>query len=580
MARTDRCGDGSSSGLLAFGWCSRQGQRTRNEDFVALRTGDPVLLRDHGFVAAVADGVGGHKGGRVASELAVRGFIDGHDGQNPLGGIRHSAGLALDSMNRWVHGIGRVDPALDGMATTFTAMILRGRTVHVVHVGDSRLYRLRDGRITRLTTDHVSDRAGLRHVLTRAVGLSDTLSIAYATEPVQPHDRFLLCTDGLHGVLPDASIAQLLAAGEPGLAAERLVDAALAARSSDNVSAAVIDVEALPPVEDGELALALSGLTLLPDPQVGHEVDGFRLDRVLARGRLAWVFVARDLTGGLGEVVLKFPVDGDAAARRTVLREEWIGQRVRSPWLAAPIALPAERRQALYAVQGFHPGETLEKRLRRPPKLSLQAGLRIGIRLSKAVAALHRAGVIHRDIKPENVQLEEDGGLRLLDLGVARVVALDQAEGGATPITAGAPGTASFMAPELLDGSSAGNARTDLFALGVTLYRAWTGAYPYGEVEPFQRKQFGRPVPLATHRPDLPSWLGAVLARAVAVKPDDRQDDVIELIFALEHGAETPGLPPPGRVPLLARDPARLWQAVSLLLALALLGVLLSHADW
>ncbi|MGI4745752.1 MAG: bifunctional protein-serine/threonine kinase/phosphatase [Janthinobacterium lividum] len=581
--QTERCGDGIAVPALAFGWCSVQGRRERNEDFVAFHGGDTGALADHGFVAAIADGVGGHRGGREAAETTVRGFIDAQSSQSPLRSMRDRAALALNTMNQWIHAVGRTDEALDGMATTFTGLILHGRIAHVVHVGDSRLYCLRDGRISRLTTDHASDRPGQSHMLTRAIGLSDELAIATATEPVQVHDRFLLCTDGVHGVLSDAGIARVLAQGDPSLAAQRLVQAALAARSTDNVSVAVVDVEALPPAQQDELMLALSGLDRLADPQVGHEVDGFRLERLLARGRHARVFVARDLIGEFGDVVLKFPAGPDEAARRMVLREEWIGLRVRSPWLAAPVPLPADRRQTLYAVQAYHPGETLDQRLRRSPPLSLGAGLAIGIRLGKAVAALHRAGVIHRDIKPENVQLEPGGGVRLLDLGVALVSGLtDQtARGaGAPDMPDNVPGTASYMAPELLAGGNAGDAGSDLYALGVTLYRAWSGAWPYGETEPFQRPQFGRATPLATYRPDLPRWLGAVLARAVAVRPDERQDDVVELILELEHGAEMPELFLRGRMTLLMSNPVRFWQAVSLLLALMLLGVGLKQADW
>lgn len=583
MIPTEHCGDGFAVPALAYGWCSVQGRRGRNEDFVAFRGGDAATLADHGFVAAIADGVGGHKGGREAAETTVRGFIDAQSSQSPLRSLRDRAAHALNAMNQWIHAVGRTDAALDGMATTFTGLILHGRAAHVVHVGDSRLYCLREGRIARLTTDHASDRPGQSHMLTRAIGLSDELAIATATEPVQVHDRFLLCTDGLHGVLSDAEIAALLAHGDPTVAAERLVQAALAARSTDNVSVAIIDVEALPPPQQDELMLALSGLDRLADPQVGQEVDGFRLVRLLASGRHARVFVARDMVAELGDVVLKFPAGADAAARRMVLREEWIGLRVRSPWLAAPVPLPADRRRTLYAVQAYHPGETLDQRLRRSPPLSLGGGLAIGIRLGKAVAALHRAGVIHRDIKPENVQLEPGGGVRLLDLGVALVsgLASETARAGDLPdVSAGVPGTASYMAPELLAGTNIGNARSDLFALGVTLYRAWSGTWPYGEIEPFQRPRFGRATTLATYRPDLPRWLDAVLARAVAVRPEERQDDVIELMLELEHGAEMPGVFLQGRGTWLTRHPARFWQAVSLLLALVLFGVGLRQADW
>ena len=137
-----------------------------------------------------------------------------------------------------------------------------------------------------------------------------------------------------------------------------------------------------------------------------------------------------------------------------------------------------------------------------------------------------------------------------------------------------APGTASFRAPEMLAGRDAGSIATDIYALGVTLYRTFTGDYPYGEIEPFSNPRFGAPRPLLKLRPDLPPWLDRVVMRAVAVAPDDRPGDAIELLFALEHGEADLQGRPAERVPLFARDPLRFWQIVSALLALALLASL------
>lgn len=128
----------------------------------------------------------------------------------------------------------------------------------------------------------------------------------------------------------------------------------------------------------------------------------------------------------------------------------------------------------------FYGGETLVARLGRAPPVGLEEGVRIGSRLAKGVAALHRAGIVHRDAEPEGVILPRDGGQRLLDFGVVRLPGVDEA----------APGTPSYRAPEPPAGAP-GDDRSDLYALGVGPYRVFTGAEPYGEVEPFQRPVFG-----------------------------------------------------------------------------------------
>src|SRR5271166_1052338 len=187
------------------------GGRPRNEDYAGIFMGTSGQQAGSGIVAAIADGVGGSKGGRVAAELAVRGFIDGYYGLSALQGVRRNAAQSLDAINRWIFALGRTDSALENMACTFTALILRGRQAHVAHVGDTRLYRLRDDALARLTNDHRPGRPGTSSVLTRAIGIADMVVIDYGVEPVRVHDRYLLCSDGVHGELSDARIRDQLA---------------------------------------------------------------------------------------------------------------------------------------------------------------------------------------------------------------------------------------------------------------------------------------------------------------------------------------------------------------------------------
>src|SRR3954454_20324038 len=155
------------------GFHTEHGPRPRNEDYVGVHVGTPDQLMRFGAVAVIADGVGGAKGGRVAAELAVRSFIDGHLGQNELLGVRHTSARSIEAIGRWLNALGRTDAALEGLACTLTALVLRGRQAHVVHVGDTPAYRLREDRLDRLTTDHTLG-PRLSNVLARAVGASDS----------------------------------------------------------------------------------------------------------------------------------------------------------------------------------------------------------------------------------------------------------------------------------------------------------------------------------------------------------------------------------------------------------------------
>jgi serine/threonine protein phosphatase PrpC len=557
---------GSDALCVQIGIATEKGARDRNEDFAA------CLLPGNGrasLLAAVADGVGGAKGGRVAAETAVRLFLDAQDELSPLLGVKANAVTALNAINRWIHTQGQTDPALQGMACTFTALILRGRRMHVAHVGDSRLYRLRDGALLRLTTDHVPARSAMRNMLTRAVGTEPEVRIDYETEPSRVHDRYLLCTDGVHGALSDRAIrAELDRRDAPEETARKLVESALQARIGDNATALVVDVVALPDADRFDLESTVNTLPIIPAPRSGAAIDGYLLGRMLTDGRYSRVFRAtRDSDGQ--PVIVKFPKPATGAEpvlRLAFLRESWIAARLNSPWIAEVIESPLDSRSALYTVMPFYEGETLEQRLLRRPRVSRTEGIGIATKLAKAVAALHRAGVIHRDIKPENVILQPDGGLKLIDLGVARLPNIEDFP------ASNVPGTPSYMAPELIQGQP-GDEKSDIFALGVTLFRMFTGAYPYGEVEAFSHPRFNRPpASVAALRPDLPSWLDQVLLRLIAVRPADRFDDAVECIFALEHGElhAAPGQPR-RRSLLLERDPLRFWQTVSAVLALLVL---------
>jgi serine/threonine protein phosphatase PrpC len=543
---------------VRVGFVSETGKRAANEDYVAACLGQTGSFgRD--IVAAVADGVGGHKGGREAAELTVRTFLDAYYSLPETLGVRRIASRALEAANSWIHAQGRVDASLGGMSCAFSAMILSRRTCHVIHIGDTRAYRLSEGRLERLTKDHVAGRGDLAHVLSRAIGFEEFTRFDYTTVGLRQHDRLLICSDGVHGVLSDHRLQQLL--GErtaPEESARALVDAALAAGSSDNATALVLDVVDLPPADRNELTHAIETLPILELPSSGDTVDDFVLEEMLSDGRYSRLFTATDKRQNR-KLVLKFPhprVASEGSYRLAFVREAWVAARVRSLWIGEIVEVPAGRQTRLYSVMPLYEGETLEQRLNRSPQLSLTEGIGIATKLARAVATLHRAGIIHRDIKPDNVILLGSGGLRLVDLGVARVPLLEDFP--AEDI----PGTASYMAPELFNGR-AGDEFSDLYALGVTVYRLFTVAYPYGEIEPFSRPRFGKSAPLSRYRPDLPAWLDAVIGKALHVDPAQRFGDVIEFAHELENGAMWAKPAVATRRSLYERNPLVFWKVLS-----------------
>jgi len=249
---------------------SRGRRRVRLSHGAASAVGHVRAINQDDFGAGddlfvLADGMGGHRGGEVASAEAVAGVLGSFDDRTRAGLAR-----AVDRANQAVFGRAAGDVDLFGMGTTLCALALArsegGDVLAVANVGDSRVYRYGDGRLTQVSDDHslVADlvRAGdlteeeaarhpQRNILTRALGIESALSVDTWELPIQADDRYLLCSDGLFNEIDDDRIAALLAGHDnPELTAATLVRAAVDAGGHDNVTALVVDVDAAPSAQE------------------------------------------------------------------------------------------------------------------------------------------------------------------------------------------------------------------------------------------------------------------------------------------------------------------------------------------
>ncbi len=232
---------------------------------------DAVLLDQELGLFAVADGMGGHQGGETASKIGLQTLQDFVRASSLDSTITWPYGLepglafeanqlsnAVRLANRRIVEEATRTPTLAGMGSTLVAVLVRARLAWIVNVGDSRLYRWRQGTLDQLTQDDSwaasMARAGaapeviqaheLRHALTRALGSRDGLRIDVEELRLEPGDVLLLCSDGLHGPVGPESLSKVLAdAGTPSSAADRLIEAALAAGGPDNVTAVVLRID-------------------------------------------------------------------------------------------------------------------------------------------------------------------------------------------------------------------------------------------------------------------------------------------------------------------------------------------------
>ncbi len=563
--------------LLTAAHHTTAGIRERNEDFVGMVTPPEPEISTKGMIAAVADGVSGSDGGREAAEYSVRGLLTDYYATPDTWPVTQALDRVIKAINSWVQKQGSTRAERGGMATTLTTLVVRGNYYYFAHVGDSRLYLLRNGTLKRLTADHVWDRPEMQHVLTRAIGIDSQLAIDHGMGELQQDDIFLLATDGVWSALPQDDIAWHLSAltGQPTPpddAAKKLVESALAAGSKDNATALVVRVLQLP---EENLRDALSGAAQLPVPprlKPGQSLDGYVVEALIHSSAATLLYRVLD-PRTQRKLVLKTLTPeraDDPQETSAFVHEEWLARRVVARFF--PQVVAPDVKNYLYYLSTWHEGHTLQALLDAGGHLTVPDLVAHATRLVRAIGALHRRSIIHRDIKPANVHLGDDGELRVLDLGVAKS-GMESEQQDLSPQA----GTPSFLAPEQFDGQPA-SARTDLYATGVTLYHALTRHYPYGEVEPFQRPRFGEPVPPTRYRPDLPLWLENLLLKAVAKNPDERFETAEEMLLALERGASRPVLAP-APAPLAQRDPLATWKiigATSLVLNLLLLYLLLA----
>lgn len=221
--------------------------RSQNEDFIYAPQGSD------GFFAVVADGMGGHQAGEVASRIVVDTVVGALEGADPDSITNEELRGVLIKANRNVWNKANSDIKLRGMGSTATAAVFRNSEALIGHIGDSRAYLFRDGSLSQITKDHsyvqmlidngyISKKEALRHpnknVITRAVGTEENVEADIFAVPLKKGDAILLCSDGLNGLVMDKEIETILKRGI-ACATDELIDLALKYGGDDNISVVI-----------------------------------------------------------------------------------------------------------------------------------------------------------------------------------------------------------------------------------------------------------------------------------------------------------------------------------------------------
>jgi eukaryotic-like serine/threonine-protein kinase len=271
--------------------------------------------------------------------------------------------------------------------------------------------------------------------------------------------------------------------------------------------------------------------------QPGETLDHFLLESHVATSGMATVYRARDLSTGQ-QVAIKIPhpeVESDPALFDRFQREEDIGTRMQHPGVMK--VFPNPNRSQVYMVMEWVEGRLLRQVLNESPKLPIDRAVKLTIAICRALEYIHANGVVHRDLKPENIMVDANDNIRLIDFGIA-------ANAGARRLTfanfSRNMGTPDYISPEQVKGKR-GDARSDLYSLGVILYEMLTGKVPFSGPNPFavmNDRLINPPPPPTALNPAITPQLQEILYRALERDPKNRYASAREFAHDLEHQDE------------------------------------------
>ena len=550
---------------VSIGGYSSAGIKPENQDAINYSIPKDLSIGTKGIVAVLADGVSSSEEAKQASNTAVSSFIEDYLSTPDTWSTKKSCQQVISAINSWLYKQGSfLENELRGWVTTFDAIIFKSTSIHIVHIGDSRVYRLRDGELTQMTKDHIAWINKDTRYLSRALGIDSSLQIDYKTDELQKNDIYLQTSDGVHDFLKEKELVQILSMPHATKEiAKRLVEKAISNQSDDNLSAQVILIRELPNATKQEVYDKLSELPLPPELEPGMKLDGFEILQEVCLSPRSQIYLARDIATNQ-ELILKTPsvnFSDDPWHLDGFIREEWIGQRLKHPGLMKTYQFNRVKK-FLYFTTEYIKGFTLRQWMQQNPTPNVNEVINYIEQISSALRAMHRQDVIHQDLKPENIMIDEKNRIKIIDFGAVHAAGLAEL---ASVLQRQQPeGTLNYTAPEYLMGEK-GSKRSDIFSLSVIAYELLTGKLPYKEkktnkfqLNNYQHMQY---ISVKKYREDLPGWIDIALKKGCTPNPEKRY----ALLSELTHNLKSPkdNLLNYDEEPLITRNPILLWQLIA-----------------
>ncbi|MDB2562930.1 bifunctional protein-serine/threonine kinase/phosphatase [Sulfurimonas sp.] len=565
---------------VSIGEYSTKGRKEKNQDFHDICIPKEPQLTTKGIAVALADGISSSEVSQIASKTSVVTFLTDYFSTPESWSVKKSAQRVLNATNSWLHSqSSRSKYHYDinrGYVCTFSAMIIRSTTAHIFHIGDTRIYRLRDGNLECLTEDHRLWVSKDKSYLSRALGIEAQLKIDYETLQIEKDDIFFFMTDGVYEFVQPKYLLDSIKLYEDDMqtAAKAIVSKAYDEGSDDNLTIQILKIDNLPTKEVNEIQSQINEKAFAPILNAREKFDGYTIIRELSATSRSHVYLAQDDDTN-ASVVIKTPsidLQNDKAYLERFLMEEWIAIRINNPHVAKSY-LQTRKRNYLYTVTEYIEGQTLTQWMIDNPKPSIETVREITEQIAKGLQSFHRLEMIHQDIRPENILIDKQGTVKIIDFGSTRIE-------GILDINAFMQqehilGTAQYSAPEYFLGKT-GSSASDIFSLGVIVYQMLSGELPYGpEIARTTSKAAQRKLKykhLYTEENNIPIWIEETLKKSLEPDPYNRYSELSEFMYDLRHPNKA--FLNKNRPPLLERNPVILWKSISLILSVVIIVLL------
>jgi len=508
-------------------FASNAGIKPVNEDAAGVRVPeDEYLSTNKGVALVVADGVSSAEAGREASHTAVERFIEEYFQTPDTWSVSKCGEQILSTINlKLFRKSHEFTSDTKGYLSTFSAIVIKGRTAHFFHVGDSRIFLLRDSELTQCTTDHVASLGNNKSFLTRAIGMDNRLHIDYGRVPLEQDDRLLLCSDGIHDFMSQQTLIDTLAQDKPAQEiCDNFLEKALAGESDDNISAVVGIIGELPYENLDDYSAKLTRLPFPPPLEPGMKLDGYEVIKELFASSRSQLYLVKDAATGeqLAMKTPSFNFEEDTGYIDRFIQEEWIGIRIQHPNVVR-IIRQDRKRSFLYYLMEYVEGDSLAKWLENNQPPSPKRAINIIKQVAEGIKEFHQNEAIHQDLKPGNVIITKDERALVLDFGSVFVAGLSECVSPIVPD--GVLGTAGYSDPLYLRGHNPG-IQGDVYSLATITYEIFTGQLPFGEKLENCRSAFDydqlRYTPASHYNPVVPEWFDGALKKGTCFDLEGR----------------------------------------------------------